>query len=102
MSFMNIIGLSLAEIAGDFSLQKYVLTGSIAALSAGYIGYLAVIMFLIKCLHAKNILNVNLLWDGTSVLIESFAAMAILGQTFTGIGQWLGASMIVGGLYLLK
>lgn len=102
MSFLNISLLSLSEIFGDFALEKFAHTGSISALSAGFIGYLAVIIFLVKSMTRSNILHVNLLWDGMSALIESAAAVFILGETFNDPKQWLGAGLIVSGLFLLK
>jgi multidrug transporter EmrE-like cation transporter len=102
MSLLNISLLSLSEIFGDFALEKFAHTGAVSALSAGLIGYIAVIIFLIRSMTRSTILKVNVLWDGLSALIESAAAVFILGETFDDPKQWLGAGLIVSGLFLLK
>lgn len=102
MSFFNVAMISVAEIVGDFSLEKFADTNEISALTVGIIGYIAVIYFLIKGLKQANILQVNLLWDGLSALIESLAAILILRQSFKNGRQWIGASLIIAGLFLIK
>ena len=47
MSLPQIIGLSLIEIVGDFSLKEYANQGGIIHLITGIIGYIGVIIMLI-------------------------------------------------------
>lgn len=94
--------LSISEIFGDFHLQQYAQTNDTIPLSFGLVGYAAVIYFLIKSLRQRNILFVNLQWDAVSALIETLAAMLLLGQRFTNIQEWIGAGLIILGLYFIK
>jgi multidrug transporter EmrE-like cation transporter len=45
---------------------------------------------------------VNGAWDGTSTLIEGFAAYLFLGERLDSYLQYVGLAFIVLGLYLLK
>ena len=102
MSLLNISMLTLTEIFGDMSFQKYVITNDLSFFSMGIVGYTLVIYYLLKSLKQANILRVNLLWDGTSALIETLAAIVILKQSFEHFSQRIGAIMIISGLFLIK
>jgi multidrug transporter EmrE-like cation transporter len=65
-NFLNIIFLGVSELFGDFSLQSYVNTNSTTSLIWGIIGYIGVVLFLIKALREAPILYVNGMWDATS------------------------------------
>lgn len=94
--------LSIAEVVGDFSFENYANTSNNISFLGGMAGYAGVIFFLIKSLKQTNILTVNLLWDGLSTLVETLAAIIILGETFNNITQWLGAVLIISGIVLIK
>ena len=94
--------LSIFEIFGDFQFQQYVDTNTYQPLFLGIFGYIGVVFFLIKSLRETNILYVNLLWDGMSALIESIAAIVILGQRFKNYKHALGAVFIISGLVLIR
>lgn len=109
MSIENITLLCIAEILGDFELEAYAHGKGTDHLYAGLAGYGGVVYMLIKSMTPKNnrsqgssILKVNLLWDGLSALIESAAAYWLLGERFQSDYQYLGAAMIIGGLFLIK
>jgi multidrug transporter EmrE-like cation transporter len=101
-TFTNVILLSIVEIFGDFHLQKYAHTNNINYLVGGVTGYIGVIYFIIKSLQTSNILYVNLMWDGVSALINTSAAMIILGQRFESWEHLVGGSLIIIGLILIK
>ena len=42
------------------------------------------------------------MWDGVSALVETIAAMTILGQTFEKVEHIIGAALIVMGLVFIK
>jgi multidrug transporter EmrE-like cation transporter len=42
------------------------------------------------------------MWDGISGLVESLAAIFILGERFHDWKQYVGLGMIVVGLYVLR
>jgi multidrug transporter EmrE-like cation transporter len=102
MSLVEIIGLSLIEIVGDFSLKQYANGGGIVHLITGIMGYVGVVIMLIITLKGSTVLLVNAAWDGMSALTGSLAAFIILGERFDHYSQYLGAVLIIAGLYLLK
>jgi multidrug transporter EmrE-like cation transporter len=101
-TFINVIFLAIVEIYGDFELEKYAHTAQYDHLVKGTVGYLAVVYFLVKTLMSSNILYVNLMWDGTSALVETIAAMTILGERFESVEHIIGAALIIIGLVLIK
>ena len=40
--------------------------------------------------------------DAVSALIETLVAMLLLEQRFTNIQEWIGAGLIILGLYFIK
>lgn len=101
-AFLHVVILSIIEIYGDFSLRFYAQTNKVSWLFHGIAGYIGVVYFLIQSLRHGNVLYVNGLWDGMSGLFESIAAYVILGDRLDKKSQYLGAVMIVVGVYLLK
>lgn len=97
-----LIFLSLAEIFGDFTLEKYANTEQLPFLGYGIVGYISVVYFLIKSLKGSTILYVNGMWDGISALIESIAAMVILKERFRNPKQYIGLILIIVGIFFLK
>ena len=100
--FLYLIGLSIVEIFGDFTLEKFTRTWALTDLFQGVGWYGGVIFLLIKSLMGSNILYVNGMWDGISGLVESLAAYWFLGERFEKHSQYLGLVMIVIGIILLK
>lgn len=94
--------MSLVEIVGDFALKEYANGGNTLHLFTGIIGYIGVVIILIISLKGSTVLLVNAAWDGTSALIESLAAMIILGERFENKSQYAGVVLIICGLYMLK
>jgi len=102
MSYADIILLSFAEIVGDFGYKEFANKGGITSFSVGTMGYVGVIYFLIKSLQGSSILLVNSAWDGISAIIESAAAIIILGEKFNDPYKYLGIIFIIIGLFFLK
>lgn len=98
----NIGGLILSEILGDFALKEYAQRSVISSLFIGIIGYIGVIIFLIRSLRNSQVLYVNAMWDGWSALVESFAAIFILGERFDHPQKYLGVVLIIAGLFFLR
>ena len=101
-TFINVILLSIVEVYGDFELEKYAHTNKVEHFVKGSVGYIAVVYFLIKSLQTSNILYVNLMWDGVSALVNTIAAMTILGERFESWEHFIGGSLIIIGLFLIK
>ena len=102
MSLVEIIGLSLIEIVGDFSLKQYANGGGFIHLAMGITGYIGVVIILIISLQGSTVLLVNAAWDGMSALTGSIAAFFILGERLDNYSQYIGIALIILGLYLLK
>jgi len=102
MSYQDIFALILTEIVGDFGFQHFANKGGIGAFSVGIGGYIGVIYFLIRSLQGSQILLVNAVWDGLSALLETLAAMIILGEYFEDPWKYVGIALIITGLFFLK
>lgn len=102
MSYRDIGMLSLFEIVGDFGYKKFADKGGLYNFSVGTVGYIGVIYFLIRSLQGSQLMLVNAAWDGFSALIETIAAMVVLGERFQDPYKYLGIALIICGLFLLK
>lgn len=94
--------LSVVEIFGDFNLRWYAQSNQFYYLVYGVLGYIGVIVYLIKSLRSDNVLYVNGMWDGVSGIIESAAAFIILGDRLEKWYQYAGIVLVIAGIYLLK
>ena len=102
MSYQDIGALILTEIVGDFGFQKFANSGGIVPFSIGVGGYIGVVYYLIRSLQGSQILMVNAVWDGLSALLETVAAMIILGEYFDDPWKYIGICLIILGLFFLK
>ena len=102
MSYQDIGALIITEIVGDFGFQKFANNGGIVPFSVGVGGYIGVVYFLIRSLQGSQILLVNAVWDGLSALLETLAAMIILGEYFVDPWKYVGIALIIMGLFFLK
>jgi multidrug transporter EmrE-like cation transporter len=102
MSYQDIGALILTEIVGDFGFQKFANHGGLVPFVTGISGYIGVIYFLIRSLQGSQILLVNAVWDGLSALLETLAAMIILGEYFDDPWKYVGVALIIIGLFFLK
>lgn len=93
--------LSIVEIIGDFSLERYANFGGTKYFSIGVAGYAGVVYLLIQALRGSNILYINNMWDGISSIVETLAAFFILGERFKHPRQYIGVIMIVIGMFIL-
>jgi len=99
---LNIILMSISEVVGDFGFKGVARQGGINNWVAGIGGYIAVIYFLIKSLKAGNVMYVNGMWDGISAIIGTLAAFIILGERLNTPSQYMGLTLIIGGIFCLK
>jgi len=102
MSYVDILGLTLTEIIGDFGYKEFANKGGIKNFTVGTSGYIGVIYFLIRSLQGSQILLVNAAWDGISALVESIAAIVVLGEKFDDPYKYFGIVLIVIGLFFLR
>ena len=102
MSYADIGALCLTEIIGDFGYKEFANKGGIKNFAVGSVGYIGVIYFLIRSLQGSQVLLVNAVWDGLSALIESLAAIIVLGEKFNDPWKYVGIFFIVLGLFFLR
>ena len=102
MSYLDIGALCLTEIIGDFGYKEFANKGGVKNFAVGSVGYIGVIYFLIRSLQGSQVLLVNAVWDGLSALIESVAAIIILGEKFNDPWKYFGIFLIVLGLFFLR
>lgn len=102
MSYQDIGSLILTEIVGDFGFQQFANKGGLPSFAVGVGGYIGVVYFLIRSLQGSQILLVNVVWDGLSALLETIAAMVILGEYFEDPWKYVGVALIILGLFFLK
>jgi multidrug transporter EmrE-like cation transporter len=102
MSYQDIGALIITEIIGDFGFQKFANNGGIKSFVVGLGGYVGVVYFLIRSLQGSQILLVNAVWDGLSALLETLAAMIILGERFEDPWKYVGIVLIILGLFFLQ
>lgn len=102
MSYLDIGALCLTEIIGDFGLKEFANNGGINNFAVGSMGYVGVIYFLVRSLQGSQVLLVNAAWDGLSALVETIAAIIILGERFDDPSKYFGIFLIVLGLFFLR
>jgi len=102
MSYLDIGLLTIAEIIGDFGYKDFANNGGITNFMVGTGGYVGVVYFLIRSLQGSQVLLVNAAWDGISALVESIAAIIILGERFDDPYKYIGVIFIIIGLLFLK
>ena len=102
MSYQDIGLLILTEIVGDFGFKKFADKGGLYNFTVGTAGYIGVVYFLIRSLQGSQVLLVNAVWDGLSALLESIAAMVVLGERFSDPRKYVGIILIIIGLFFLK
>ena len=102
MSYVDIGILCLAEIVGDFGYKEFANKGGIKNFAIGTVGYIGVVYNLIRALQGSQVLLVNAAWDGMSALIESIAAIVILGERFDDPCKYFGIILIIGGIFFLQ
>jgi multidrug transporter EmrE-like cation transporter len=102
MSYQDIAPLIITEIVGDFGFKQFANYGGFSYFTMGSLGYLGVIYYLIRSLQGSQLLLVNAAWDGLSALIESIAAILILGERFDDPIKYMGIVFILIGLFMLQ
>jgi len=102
MSSIDIIVLSAIEVFGDFNLRWYAQSNNPVYFGYGLVGYIGVVLYLIKCLRSQNVMYVNGMWDSVSTIIESLAAYVVLGDRLERPSQYVGLVLIIVGIFMLK
>jgi multidrug transporter EmrE-like cation transporter len=102
MTLLNVAGITASQIFGDFGFKDFVLAKSSVGLFSGILGYIGVIFFLLKSLTTSNILWINGMWSGSTLIFESLAAFFLLGERFEHPWQYVALLFIIVGVIALK
>ena len=102
MSLLQITGLSLIEIVGDYGAKQFANLGGIKNLGIGIAGYIGVFTMLIVSLQGSTLLMVNASWDGISGLFNSIFSFFVLGERLDHWSQYIGIVLIIVGIFILK
>lgn len=102
MTLLNVAGITASQIFGDFGFKDFVTAKSNIGLFRGAMGYIGVIFFLLKSLTTSNILWINGMWSGSTLIFESLAAFFLLGERFEHPWQYVALLSIVVGVIALK
>lgn len=102
MTLINVMGITAAQIFGDFGFKDFVLSRDNIGLFRGAIGYIGVVFFLLKSLATNNILWINGMWSGSTLIFETAAAFFLLGERFEHPWQYVALLLIIVGVVGLK
>ena len=97
-----IIFASLLEYIGDSNFKFYSRSDENKYLILGVISYLFMIYVIIKVLKYSNVMYMNIMWDATSILLETFLAFLLLKEHLDNNYQKIGFIFIVVGIILLN
>ena len=102
MTIGNIVGITASQIFGDFGFKDFVDKGAIQYLFRGVLGYAGIIFFFLRALRVTNILWINAMWSGGTIIFESLAAFILLRERFHHKLQYAGLVAIAVGMFFLK
>jgi multidrug transporter EmrE-like cation transporter len=94
--------VSFIEYFGDSNLKFFARTDNLKYLFYGTGFYMVLIKFIIDILKMSNIIYMNIMWDGTSAILETAMAYILLGERLSNIYQYIGLFITFCGMMLLK
>jgi multidrug transporter EmrE-like cation transporter len=97
-----IVIASTIEYFGDSNFKFFARSNQVKFLGLGLGYYLLLILFLIYILKYANVIYANLIWDGSSAIIESILAYILLGERLNGTIQYMGGIFILIGMGALN
>jgi multidrug transporter EmrE-like cation transporter len=101
MSLVNVALMTASEIWGNANFKLFTTNGKHHHLYAGILGYVGVLIFLIKCLQTGSLLWVSAMWEGMIVVMGSLVAVIVLGENFESPIQWIGVGLGVVSMLLV-
>ena len=101
MSIVNVALMTASEIWGNAHFKLFTTNGNHHHLYAGILGYVGVLIFLIKCLQTGTLLWVSAMWEGMIVVLGSLVAVFVLGENFESPIQWVGVGLGVVSMLLV-
>jgi hypothetical protein len=90
MTLLNVCCMTMAEIFGNFNVQKFAQTNRGRDLIFGILGYMGVMFFLWKSFGHGNMLWVTAMWEGMIIVLGSAFAYFYLGERFHHPVQYIG------------
>ena len=102
MFFVVILFASLLEYLGDSNFKFYARGDDPKYLAYGGASYIVMVWVLIRLLKQSNVMYMNMLWDATSIIMETGLAYIFLGETLDNKYQWVGFVTIISGIVLMN
>ena len=100
--FIIIMFASLLEYMGDSNFKFYARSDDPKYLAYGGASYIVMVWVLIRLLKQSNVMYMNMLWDATSIIMETVLAYLLLGESLDNKYQWVGFVAIIGGIVLMN
>jgi len=100
--FIVILFASLLEYLGDSNFKFYARSGESQYLAYGSGAYIIMVWVLIRILKQSNVMYMNMLWDATSIIMETVLAYLLLGETLDNKYQMAGFIAILAGIILMN
>jgi len=100
--FIVILFASLLEYLGDSNFKFYARSGESKYLAYGSGAYIVMVWVLIRILKQSNVMYMNMLWDATSIIMETALAYILLGETLDNNYQMVGFIAILAGIVLMN
>ena len=97
-----ILFASLLEYLGDSNFKFYARENKNKYLLYGGGSYVIMVYVLIKILRYSNVMYMNIMWDATSIVLETVLAYMLLGEYLDNNYQIAGFIFIVAGIVLLN
>jgi multidrug transporter EmrE-like cation transporter len=97
-----ILFASLLEYLGDSNFKFYARENENKYLIYGGGSYILMVYILIKILRYSNVMYMNIMWDATSIILETVLAYILLGEYLDNRYQMTGFIFIVAGIILLN
>ena len=101
MSIVNVALMTASEIWGNAHFKLFTTNGKHHHLYAGLVGYVGVLIFLIKSLQTGSLLWVSAMWEGMIVVLGSLVAVFVLGENFESPIQWVGVGLGIVSMLLV-
>ena len=97
-----ILFASLLEYLGDSNFKFYARENKYKYLLYGTGSYIIMVYVLIQLLKYSNVMYMNILWDATSIILETILAYFLLGEYLDNNYQIIGFIFIAMGIILLN
>lgn len=96
MTFLYVIGMTVAELFGNAHLKWFAEKGSHHNFMFGILAWMAVLFLLIQTLQKQSMMWTCVMWEAMIVIGGALTAWLFFEEKLTHWIQWLGLIMAVG------